>query len=130
MIETYFYQIEAILNEFPTVRFYTLRKKIYNIKQGFLSGSVVFENGHILDFVEVRDAEILAKIKYRYQYMNERHEVIFRYDNAPHHRHLKTFPHHKHLSDVVEESEEPVLFDVLLEIAQRERTYPSDKPAP
>ena len=129
MIETYFYQIEAILNEFPTVRFYTLRKKIYNIKQGFLSGSVVFENGHILDFVEVRDAEILAKIKYRYQYMNERHEVIFQYGNAPHHRNLKTFPHHKHLSDVVEESEEPVLFDVLLEIAQRERSYPSDKPA-
>ena len=34
--------------------------------------------------------------------MNERHEVIFRYDDAPHHRNLKTFPHHKHLSDVVE----------------------------
>lgn len=130
MIETYFYQIEKILNEFPSVRFYTLKKKIYNINQGFLNGSIVFHNGYILDFAEVKDAESSAKIKYRYQYMNERHEVIFRYDNAPHHRRLKTFPHHKHLSENVEESEEPVLFDVLLEIAQRERTYPSDKPGP
>ncbi len=124
MIETYFFQIEAILKEFPSIRFYTLRKKIYNINQGFLSGSIVFQNGHLLDFAEVKDVEVLAKIKYRYQYMNERQEVIFRYDNAPHHRHLKTFPHHKHLSDGIEESEEPALFDVLLEIAQRERTNP------
>jgi len=127
MIETYFYQIEAILNEFPTIRSYTLRKKVYNIKQGFISASIVFENGYMLDFVEVKDAESPAKLKYRYQYMNEHHEVIFRYDNAPHHRQLKTFPHHKHLPEDIRESGEPKLFDVLLEIAQREKTYKSDK---
>ena len=127
MIEAYFSQIEAILCEFPTIRSYTLRKKVYNIKQGFISGSIVFENEYMLDFVEVKDAESSAKLKYRYQYMNQHHEVVFRYDNAPHHRQLKTFPHHKHLPQDIEESGEPNLFDVLLEIAQRERTHKADK---
>ena len=127
MIEAYFYQIEEILNEFPTIRSYTLRKKVYNVKQGFISGSIVLKNGYMLDFVEVKDAESSAKLKYRYQYMNQHHEVVFRYDNAPHHRQLKTFPHHKHLPKNIEESGEPNLFDVLLEIAQRERTYKADK---
>jgi len=85
MIEAYFFQIETVLNEFPTIRSYTLKKKVYNIKQGFISGSVVFENGYLLDFAEVKDAERPAKLKYRYQYMNEHNEVVFRYDNAPHH---------------------------------------------
>jgi len=125
MIEAYFSQIEAILCEFPTIRSYTLRKKVYNIKQGFISGSIVFENEYMLDFVEVKDAESSAKLKYRYQYMNKHYEVVFRYDNAPHHRQLKTFPHHKHLPQDIEESGEPNLFDVLLEIAQRERTHKS-----
>jgi len=127
MIEAYFFQIETVLNEFPTIRSYTLKKKVYNIKQGFISGSVVFENGYLLDFAEVKDAERPAKLKYRYQYMNEHNEVVFRYDNAPHHRQLKTFPHHKHLPEDIEESGEPILFDVLLEIAQRERTYTLNK---
>ena len=63
MIEAYFFQIEAILYEFPTIRSYTLRKKVYNIKQGFINGSIVFENEYMLDFVEVKDAESSAKLR-------------------------------------------------------------------
>jgi len=42
--------------------------------------------------------------------------MIFRYDNAEHHKNIKTFPHHKHLENSVIESPEKNLFDVLLEI--------------
>ena len=55
------------------------------------------------------------------------HNCIFRYDNAPHHRNIATFPHHKHSGEDILESTEPTLFDVLLEIAQQERTASEDE---
>jgi len=121
MIDIYFAQLEQIFHQFPTIRTSTLKKKIYNAKQGFINGSITFENDSRLDFVEVKDTEQPVKIKYRYQYMDANHDMIFRYDNAPHHQHLRTFPHHKHVQGREQESEEPTLEDVLLEIAQRER---------
>jgi hypothetical protein len=126
MIKTYFSQLETILNEFPAVRSYTLKQKVYNIKQGFISGSIIFDNGYRLDFMEVKDIDILPKIKYRYQYMDADLTLIFRYDNAQHHRHIETFPHHKHGPGEPQACSEPTLFDVLLEIAQYERAHAVD----
>ena len=48
--------------------------------------------------------------------MDKEKVLIFRYDNATHHKNIKTYPHHKHLTDSVTESYEVKLFDVLLEI--------------
>lgn len=47
--------------------------------------------------------------------------MIFRYDNAPHHRQVATFSHHKHDGEVICDSREPSLEDVLLEIAVYQR---------
>lgn len=121
MINTYFTQLEQLFQQFPNIQTYTLTKKIYNTKQGFINGSILFENGYRLDFVEVKNTDVQSKIKYRYQYMDKHLELVFRYDNAPHHKHLNTFPHHKHLQHGEQESEEPTLGDVLMEIAQRKR---------
>ena len=121
MIEKYFLQIELIIQEFPNIRSLSLTKKIYNAKQGFISGSIMFENGFGLDFVEVKNTDVKSKIKYRYQYMNEKSEMVFRYDNAPHHSDIKTFPHHKHETDGVRASDEPSLSDVMTEIARNHR---------
>jgi hypothetical protein len=121
MIETYFLQIEQTIQEFPNVRYLSLTKKIYNANQGYISGSIIFENNHRLDFVEVKNTDTQPKIKYRYQYMNEHQTMIFRYDNAPHHLGIKTFPHHKHELDEIKDSIEPTLYDILLEIAQKQR---------
>lgn len=123
MIETYFTQLEQIIQAFPSIQTYTLQKKIYSSKQGYISGCLLFNNEYRLDFVEVKDIDCASKIKYRYQYMDEQYTCIFRYDNAPHHLNIATFPHHKHLGEQdVQESHEPTLFDVLLEIAQRDRS--------
>jgi len=121
MIEAYFTQVESILQDFPNIRSYTLTKKVYNLKQGYIGGAIVFENGCRLEFVEVKDTELASKLKYRYQYMDGKQELIFRYDNAPHHKEIETFPHHRHTSDKVQESHEPTLHNILLEIAQIER---------
>jgi hypothetical protein len=70
---------------------------------------------------EVKDIEVTGRIKYRYQCMDEHQALVFRYDNAPHHKHLQTFPHHKHTLSGVQESSEPTLYDILLEITRTER---------
>jgi hypothetical protein len=121
MIEKYFLQIEHIIQDIPNIRSLSVKKKIYNVRQGHITGSVIFENGYRLDFAEVKNADLKPKIKYRYQYMNDEMESVFRYDNAPHHPDIKTFPHHKHERDEVKESDEPSLYDVLTEIAIRQR---------
>lgn len=121
MIEAYFLQIERIFQEFPNIRSLSLKKKLYNAKQGYISGSVIFENGYRLDFVEVKNTDMKPKVKYRYQYMDEKQSMIFRYDNAPHHSDIKTFPHHKHERNEIKASDEPTLYDVLLEVVHRER---------
>ncbi|MEI6708420.1 MAG: DUF6516 family protein, partial [Methylococcales bacterium] len=54
-----------------------------NTKQGYISGSIIFETNNRLDFVEVKHTDVKQKIKYRYQYMDENQQMIFRYDNAP-----------------------------------------------
>ena len=121
MIEDYFLQVEEILREFPSIRSRVLTQKVYNHFQGYISGKIVFENGHSLEFAEVVDTEQTTKVKYRYQYMDEKQLLIFRYDNAPHHKEVKSFPHHRHTPNKVTDSKEPDLNDVLLEIARIQR---------
>ncbi len=114
MIEAYFAELETTLQPVSQIRYYTLKKKIYNAKQGFIKGSILFNNGNRLEFVEVKDIEVKPKIKYRYQLMDDHQRLIFRYDNAPHHPSL-AFPHHKHSGHQIEECAEPTLGEVLLE---------------
>lgn len=42
--------------------------------------------------------------------------MVFRYDNAPHHKAVLTFPYHKHLPDNVAGSDDKGIMDVLDEI--------------
>ncbi|MBI5838556.1 MAG: hypothetical protein HZB19_00505 [Chloroflexi bacterium] len=118
MIEEYFLQVENVLREFPNIRSYALNKKVYNSRQGTIGGKVIFENEYSLEFVEVADTEQGIKTKYRYHYMDDAQNLIFRYDNAPHHPQIESFPHHKHLADNVQASQEPDLRIVLFEIMQ------------
>lgn len=120
-IRDYFTQVEETLRAFPNISSYVLKKKVYSSKQGYISGSITFKSRHRLDFAEVKDSDVAGKIKYRYHYMDENQTMTFRYDNAPHHGDVPTFPHHKHTLSGVQESTEPTLYDILLEIAQLER---------
>ena len=49
-------------------------------------------------------------------YMDTEGNLIFRYDNIPHHREIATFPDHKHYQDAVVESEPVDLRHVIEEI--------------
>jgi hypothetical protein len=122
MIEKYFKEVENSISYFENIRFYTITKKVYNERQGFISGTIVFEDESQLEFAEAKNVEFEEKVKYRYHYMDTENKIIFRYDNAEHHKTINTFPHHKHLEDSVIESLEPNLFDVLLEIEEMIRS--------
>ncbi len=117
MIFEYFKSLEAILSSFTIVKSYSIHKKIYNSKQGYISGKILFENDNILDFVEVKNSDKKSKMKYRYQYMDSETNLLFRYDNAPHYPKFKSFPHHKHTPSATIEHCEPELEDILMEIA-------------
>lgn len=75
---------------------------------------LTFKDDSILEFSEVIIFGI-AKRKYSFQWMNSNFELIIRWDNAFHYRHIPTFPHHKHIGEEnsVESSEEMTLEKVL-----------------
>ena len=77
---------------------------------GLIGGSITFKDGSIFHFKEV----LVGKNRYyRFHYMDERNNLISRWDTAPHHNELKTFPYHVHLPDCVKESKRVTLLDVL-----------------
>ena len=94
MIEEYFLQTVQILLVFPIIRSYTLSKKVFNNQQGMIGGKIVFENESSLEFLEVADTGQENKLKYRGRYMDGSQNLIFRYDNAPHHPQVNSYPHH------------------------------------
>ena len=79
----------------------------------FADGKIVFYNGSILEFTE---SILPDRFKYRYHYMDTEGNLIFRYDNVPHHGEIATFPAHKHYPDTVVESELVDLKQVIEEI--------------
>lgn len=80
---------------------------------GVISGNITFKDGSVFHFKDV----LLGKSRqYRFHYMDERRNLICRWDTAPHHKELKTFPYHIHLPDGVKESRPVKLIDVLDEI--------------
>lgn len=91
-----------LLKESSVVRSY----EILDFKQGknfyFLKikARLVDESElYIREFVSEND------FIYSYHWQDENGRLRIRWDNAPHHKHLKTFPHHKHTPEVVESDE-------------------------
>jgi hypothetical protein len=77
---------------------------------GIIGGSITFKDGSIFHFKEVLLGE---NRHYRFHYMDESNNLIFRWDTAPHYKDLKTFPYHIHLPDGVKESKRVTLIEVL-----------------
>jgi len=84
---------------------------------GITTATLWFADGSRLVFSEVvlvRSHQV-TKLRYSYQYMRD-DNTVFRYDNAGHHRRVKSFPHHKHVDRKVVAATEPTLKQVLDEI--------------
>ena len=56
---------------------------------GIIGGSITFKDGSIFHFKEVLLEE---NVHYRFHYMDNKNNLIFRWDTAPHHKGLKHSP--------------------------------------
>jgi hypothetical protein len=75
----------------------------YRLKISFDNQTVLFVKEYVDETERV----------YSYHWQDSNNEMITRWDNAPHHRHLSTFPHHRHTSEGISENFEITLADVL-----------------
>ena len=62
------------------------------------------------------ERNVIVKTRYAYHYQDKDDELIFRYDNVPHHPEVKTHPHHKHVGNKILPTQPPDLSEVLREI--------------
>lgn len=97
LIEEYFVHLERTFASCPQALQTTITKEKRALHLGFVKGTIVFSQGIELFLMEfVRTQPRLVKTKYRYHCQDANGKVLFRYDDAPHHR-VSTFPHHKHV---------------------------------
>lgn len=88
-------------------------------RSGLIRGDLYFSDNTHLHFRELIDhQEKVARLMYSYHYQSGENNLIFRYDDTPHHPELTGFPHHKHIGveGVVMAPEPPGLAEVLAEI--------------
>jgi hypothetical protein len=119
MMQRFLDNIEKVIGSHPAILSSTLQKQIGpDGKTVYLKGAITFVDLSVLE-LSIFATSIAHRVvpeKYRFQYMDKRSKIVFRYDNAPHHKELSTFPHHKHLTDRVIPSKMPTLADILDEI--------------
>ena len=121
LIETYFEKIRKLLTNSSMIQTFELDTEKRTESLGFIRGNITFIDGsrlYIREFVEVEIS--INRGKYSYHYINQKGDLIFRYDNAPHHQKLNfpSFPHHKHdrHEDNIVSSKAPFLEEVFQEI--------------
>jgi len=100
---------------------YSLNTVQLSQSTGYVEGEVTFVDGSRLIFFEFlrQTATGLDREKYRYHFMDASNQLLFRYDNAPHHPGVAAFPHHKHLPGGVTDSLAPKFAEVLAEVETR-----------
>lgn len=114
MIFEYFKEVELRLKNAEIIADKSIDLREFGAKEGMLRGSLLFVDGSMLEFMEYLQEE--NRLKYRFHLMDKEGNMVFRYDNAPHHKDVSTFPHHKHLPGNVAESDDKGIMDVLDEI--------------
>lgn len=85
----------------------------------YLKGHLLIIDSSILEIgiFATKSRNTLSIDKYRLHYMNSTGQMLFRYDNAPHHPEIDSYPHHKHTPDKIMPSSMPSLKDILNEIS-------------
>jgi hypothetical protein len=121
VIQAYFSQIKALVDRYAATRFVldtSIRFEIRPGEQGYLTGSITFVDGSVLQFREFLDgvSGIVDKLMYTYHYQGATDQLIFRYDNARHRPALRSLEH-KHTPQQIVVASTPTLEDVLVEVS-------------
>ena len=121
MIQTYFDRLKRVIDGFAAAPFVLDAQVSFDLRpgdQGFVVGTVLFQDQSSLRFREYLDgaAGQVSKLMYSYHYQDANEHLVFRYDNARHRPPLPALEH-KHTFDRVITSQAPALETVLGEIA-------------
>jgi len=120
--------IQNILNSRQEIIIESFRlQEIVPGREGIIEARLRFWDGSLLEFVEVlvEHGVVLVKTEYAYHYQDAQNQLVFRYDNAPHHPEISTHPHHKHTPNTIAPATPPHLGDVITEID--EVLYPENR---
>ena len=127
LIEQYAFELEANITKTPILISHRFQVTVLSPSTGFVEAFLIFQDGSklsIFEFLKVVNDKVIRE-KYRYHYMDSKNNLIFRYDNAPHHKSIDTFPDHKHVRDQVLDSTGPIVKEVLKEIEKIVLSIPS-----
>lgn len=93
----YFDIVSSMVRHSPAVD-YVISYEETESGVGAITATLWFADESRLDFIEVFviRAHRPIKLRYSYHYMRGA-KMVFRYDNAKHHRQAETFPHHTHV---------------------------------
>jgi hypothetical protein len=118
MIDDYFLNFSESLAYLDIITSHSLTKKKIDDYSGIIRGRICFGKFSldVLEVVFLFNNPQVKKKKYSYHFMDSNSVLIFRYDNAMHHKELSSFPHHKHLKNEVVASSEPNINTILREI--------------
>ena len=117
MVNAHATAIQAAIRGCTVVATYSLNTAQLSPSTGYVEGEVTFVDGSRIIFFEFlrQSGTLLGRETYRYHFMDASNQLLFRYDNAPHHPGVTTFPHHKHLPSDVTDSPAPRFAQVLAE---------------
>ena len=85
--------------------------------EGLLKGTIQFSDGsklYVMKYIFIEKNKLISNT-YRFHWESIKEVLIKRWDNAPHHRDIKTYPYHLHDSNSLKESE-PMSFLKVIEL--------------
>ena len=117
-IEEYFAYTRQLIQSVPDAYAERYEEEILSMSRGNLRIRLRFSDQALL---EISEAIVLVAgecrwLSYRYHYQDPSVALVFRYDNAPHHREIPSHPDHKHAGDQVVASLHPSIEQLLLEV--------------
>lgn len=119
MIKKFVEDFDKTIASSPIVLSSDIQKHFGPKNSLYLRGHLVLIDSSILEIAIFASESHSAVIinKYRLHYMDQDRQMLFRYDNAPHHQEIDSFPHHKHIQNKVVHSNIPPFKDLLEEIS-------------
>jgi Family of unknown function (DUF6516) len=120
VIQKFVAEIEKTIDSSTIVLFSNIQKYFGPGEETvYLKGQITIIDSSTLDIsiFATEFAEKLTIDKYRLHYMNDAGQMVFRYDNSPHHPEIASFPYHKHTPSEIIPSNIPSIKDILNEIS-------------
>ncbi|MCF8090676.1 MAG: DUF6516 family protein [Desulfotignum sp.] len=103
-------EVFSLLDSSPIVLTYKIIDFKFWETGSYVRMQIVLIDNSVLHVREYNDE---FERNYSFHWQDSQGAFLLRWDNAPHHNHLKTFPNHMHKNDLIEESDVISIKEVL-----------------